>query len=86
MYEVLRTNTGELAYTVYLHDTAKGGADAQKGVSPTPSSLVGEAGDTGDVIHDLRDEVTSLEDALSQMVTSSKMPFCFAQCGRLPSE
>ena len=56
----------------------KGGSDAQKGISPTLSSHVSEAGDTGDVVHDLRDEVASLEDALSIMGTSSKMPFHFA--------
>ena len=59
-----------------LRNATKGGEDAQKGISPTPSSHVGEAGDTGDVVCDLRDEVASLEDALSQMGTSSKMPFC----------
>ena len=40
---------------------------------------MGEAGDTGDVVHDLRDEVASLEDALSQMGTSSKMPYHMTQ-------
>ena len=33
-----------------------------------------EAGDTGDVVGNLRDEVASLEDAQSQMGTSSKCP------------
>ena len=64
----------------------KGGSDAQKGVSSTPSSHTCEAGDTGDVVHDLRDEVASLEEALSQMGASSKMPFHFAQWNRSPSE
>ena len=64
----------------------KGGSDAQKGISPTLSSDAGEAGDTGDIVCDLRDEVASLEEALSQMGASSKMPFHFMQCGRLPSE
>ena len=34
-------------------------------------------GEAGDVVHDLRDEVASLEEVLSQMGTSSKMPFHF---------
>ena len=55
----------------------KGGYDAQKGISPTPSSRAGDAGNTGDVVHDLRDEVALLEEALSQMGASSKMPFHF---------
>ena len=41
------------------------------------SSCAGTAGDTGNVVHDLRDEVASLEDALLQMGASSKMPFHF---------
>ena len=57
-----------------------------KRVSPTLSSHVGEAGDTGYVVYDLRDEVASLEEALSQMGTSSKMSFHFVQCGRSPSK
>ena len=44
------------------------------------------AGNTGNVVHDFRDEVPSWEEALSQMSASSKMPSCFVQCGRLPSE
>ena len=67
-------------------NTTKGGSGAQRGFSPTPLSHAGEAGDTGDVIHDWRDEVAWLEEALSQMDTASKMPFHFAQCGRLPSK
>ena len=59
-------------------NATKGGSDAQKGISPTLSSHVGEPGDTVDVDHDLRDEVASFEEALSQMGTSSKMPFHFA--------
>ena len=58
--------------------TTKGGSDAQTGISPTPQSHVAEAGDTGDVVHDLRDEVASLEDALSQIGASSRTPFHFA--------
>ena len=58
-------------------NATKGGADAQKGVSPTPLSHACEAGDTGDAVHNLRDEVVSLEDALLQMGASSKMPFHF---------
>ena len=66
-----------------IKNTTKGGSDAQKDISPTLSSHVGE---TGDVVHDLTDEVASLEDALLQMGASSKMPFCFVQHGRSPSE
>ena len=67
-------------------NATNGGSDAQKAISPTLSSCVGEAGDTGDVVYDLIDEVASLEEALSQMGASSKMPFQFMWCGRLPLE
>ena len=67
-------------------NATKEGSNAQKGISPTPSSHVGEADNRGDVVCDLRDEVASLGEALSQMGASSKMPFCFTQCGRLPLE
>ena len=45
---------------------------------PLPSSHAGEAGDTGDVVHDLRDDLASLEEALSQMGTSFQnvLPLC----------
>ena len=56
-------------------NATKGGSDTSKGISPTPSSHVGEAGDRDYVVHDLRDEVASLEDVLSIMDASSKMPF-----------
>ena len=55
----------------------KGGSDVQKGISPTPSSYVSETVDTGDVVHDWRDDMASLEEAISQMDTTSKMPFHF---------
>ena len=58
-------------------NATKGRVDAQKGVYPTLSSHVGGADDTGDVVHDLRDEVALLDDALSQMGTSSRTPFHF---------
>ena len=67
-------------------NATKGGSDAQKGISPSMSSCAGEADNTGDVVHVLRDEVASLEDTLSQMGTSSKMPFHFVWCSRLPSK
>ena len=67
-------------------NATKGGSDAHKGICPTPSSHVGEAGNTGDEVCDLRDEVASLEEALLQMGASSKLPFCFAHHGRLLSE
>ena len=60
----------------------KGEANNQKGISPTPPSCVGEAGDIGDVVHDLRDEVASLEDTLSQIGASSKLPLHFVWYGR----
>ena len=68
------------------NNVTKGGPDTQKGISTTLSSHAGEAGDTGDVVHDLRYEVASLVEAISQIGTSLKMPFCFVQCGRLLSE
>ena len=44
-------------------NTMKVGSNVQKGISPTPSCCAGEAGDTGDVVSDLRDEVVLLEEA-----------------------
>ena len=55
-------------------------ADVQEGISLTPSFYAGEIVKTVDVVHDLRDEVESLEDALSQMGGSSKMSFHFMLC------
>ena len=43
-------------------NATRGGADAQKGASPTPSSDRGEAGDKGNAVHHLRDDVASLEE------------------------
>ena len=40
-------------------NATKGRSDAQKDIFSTPSSCMGEAGDTGDVVHDLRDDVAS---------------------------
>ena len=57
----------------------KGGANAQKSMSPTASSHGGEAGDTGNAVQDLRDDVASLEEGLSQMGAPSEMPFRFMQ-------
>ena len=65
-------------------NAAKWGADVWKGASPTPSSHIGEAGDTGDAVHKLGDDVALLEEELSQMGTPSKMPFRFTQSSRLP--
>ena len=45
-----------------------------------------EAGDTGDAVHNLRDDVASLEEGLSQMGAPSKMPFRFMQSSQLPSK
>ena len=55
------------------------GADAKKGASPTPSSHRGEAGDRGNPVHNLREDVVSLEEGLSQMGALSKMPFRYPQ-------
>ena len=61
------------------NNTTRGGAYAQKGTCPTPSSPRGKAGDTGDAVHDLRDDVASLGEGLSQMGTPSRTPFRFLQ-------
>ena len=67
-------------------NTAKGWEKAPSSHSPTPSSHVGVARDPRDAVQGLRDEVASLEEALSQMGTSSQMPFQFTQCGGSPLE
>ena len=56
-----------------------GRADAQKSTSPTASSHRGEASDTGAAGHDLRDDENSLEEDMSWMDVSPKMPFRFMQ-------
>ena len=58
----------------------RGGANAQKGTSPSPLSHEGEAG------HNLRDNVASLEEGLSQMGVMCKTPFRSLQSSWLPSE
>ena len=60
-------------------NTTRGGADAQNGLSPTPSSHRGDEGDTGNAVHDVREDVASLEEGLSQMGDPSKTPFRFMQ-------
>ena len=67
-------------------NATQGGADAQKSTSPTPSSHRGEASDTGNAVHNLRDDVDSLEEGISQMGATSKAPFRFMQSSQLPSE
>ena len=67
-------------------NTTRGGADAQKGTISTPLSHRGEAGDTGNVVYNLRDDLDSLEERISQMGAPSKMPFRFAQSSQLPLE
>ena len=49
-----------------------GGADAKKGATPTSSSHRGEASDAGDAVHNLRDDVDSLEERILQMGTPSE--------------
>ena len=61
-------------------NTAK--SDGGKDTSPTPSSHGGEPCDTA---QDQIEEVASMEEVLSQMGTSPKMPFRFIQLSRLPS-
>ena len=58
-------------------NAAKGCASAQKGASPILSCHGSEADDTGDMVQDLMEEVTSFEEVLSEMCASSKMPFQF---------
>ena len=61
-------------------NATRGGADAQKGTSPTPSSHRDEA---GDAVHNLRDDVVSLDEGLSQMGAPSKTPFRCPQSSQL---
>ena len=67
-------------------NAVRGGANALKGASPTPLSLGHEVGDKGDAGHDLMDDVTSLEEGLSQKGAPSKMPLRFMQSSQLPSK
>ena len=67
-------------------NAAIGRASAQKGTSSTPSSHGVEAGDRGEAVHDLRDDVASLEEGLSHMGDPSKSPFRFMQSSQLPSK
>ena len=50
------------------------GGNAQKDTSPTPSSHGGEADDTSEAGHDLRDNVTSLEEGLTRWALHPKCP------------
>ena len=63
-------------------NATKGGSDAQKSISFTLLSHAGEVDNTGDVVHDFRNEVASLEDVLSQIGASSNTPF--AELSSLP--
>ena len=56
------------------------------GASPTPSSHGGEAGDTGDAGQDLRDDVASLEEGLSQMGAPSQDALQIHAIQQSPSE
>ena len=60
-------------------NATRGGVYAQKGTSLTPSSHRGEANDTGNAVHNLRDDIDSLEERISQIGAPSKMPFRFMQ-------
>ena len=64
----------------------RGREDAQKGNSPTHLSHRGEAGDMGNAVHNLRDDMASLEEGLLQMGAPSKMPFRFLQSSQSPWE
>ena len=59
--------------------------DAQKS-APTPSSHRDEATDTGKAVQDLRNDVDLLEEGMSQVGTSPKIPFRFTQSSQSPSE
>ena len=60
-------------------NATQGGADTQMSTFPTPSSHRGEAGDTGDAVQDVRDDVDSLDGGMPWMGPSPKMPFRFMQ-------
>ena len=55
------------------NDAAKGGEDALKSASLTPSFHRGEAGDPGDAVQDLRDE--GFIAGRNVIGASPKMPF-----------
>ena len=65
-------------------NATQGGADVKKSTSPTPSSHKGEAGDTGNAVQILRDDVDSLEERMSWMGAPSKMPCRFMQSSQSP--
>ena len=67
-------------------NAAQGGADAQKSTSSTPLSHRGEASNTGNAVQDQRDDVDSLEEGLSWMDASPKMPFRLMQSSQSPSK
>ena len=55
-------------------NTTWGGTDAQKGVYPTLSSHRGEAGDTGNAVYNLKDDVDSLEERILQKGGGNQTP------------
>ena len=68
-------------------NAARGGTTAQKGTSPTLSSHGGEAGDTGEAGHDLRDDVGFTGGmTIPDGVLHPRMPFRFKQLSQLPSK
>ena len=58
----------------------------RNGTSSTPLSCRGGAGDSGDAVYDLRDDVDLLEKRISQMGAPSKTPFRFMQSSQSHSE
>ena len=64
--------------TLYSHGKAEEhylrGSRCSKSISPTPSTHIGEASDTGNAVQDLRNDVDSLEGGMSWIGASSKMP------------
>ena len=67
-------------------NAARGGANAQEGTPPNLMSHRGKAGDTAKAVHDLRDDVDSLEERISEMSAPSKKPFRFMQSSQSPSK
>ena len=63
-----------------------GESGCSKECLPTPLSNRGDAGDTGNIVQDLRDDMDSCEEGMSWIGASPKMSFRFMQSSQLPSE